>query len=71
MVREGLVDLVATDHHGLRRVGVSPREAFEVLAARGERELAVRALAGTPGELLRETVVAGDPPRVRAPGAAA
>jgi tyrosine-protein phosphatase YwqE len=71
MVREGLVDLVATDHHGERRGGVSPREAFEALAARGERELAERALARTPGELLRETVVAGDPPRVRAPGAAA
>jgi protein-tyrosine phosphatase len=71
MVREGLVDLVATDHHGVRRAGVSPREAFEVLAARGEGEFAERALAGTPGDLLRETVVAGDPPRVRAPGAAA
>lgn len=71
MVREGLVDLVATDHHGVRRAGVSPREAFEVLAARGERELAERALARTPGGLLRETVVEGDPPRVRAPGAAA
>lgn len=71
MVRERLVDLVATDHHGGRRAGVSPREAFEALAARGERELAEQALAGTPGELLRETVIAGDPPRVRAPGAAA
>jgi protein-tyrosine phosphatase len=71
MVRDGLVDLVATDHHGVRRAGVSPREAFEVLAARGERELAERAMAGTPGDVLRETVVAGDPPRVRAPGAAA
>jgi len=71
MVREGLVDLVATDHHGLRRAGVSPREAFEVLTARGERELAERALARTPGDLLRLTVVAGEPPRVRAPGAAA
>jgi protein-tyrosine phosphatase len=71
MVREGLVDLVATDHHGMRRAGVSPREAFEVLAAGGERELAVRAMAGTPGGVLRESVVAGDPPRVRAPGAAA
>lgn len=71
MVREGLVDLVATDHHGGRRAGVSPREAFDALAARDERELAERALAGTPGELLRETVIAGDPPRVRAPGAAA
>jgi tyrosine-protein phosphatase YwqE len=71
MVREGLVDLVATDHHGVRRAGTSPREAFEALAARGEQELAERALARAPGELLRETVVAGDPPRVRAPGEAA
>jgi protein-tyrosine phosphatase len=71
MVSEGLVDLIATDHHGARRAGTSPREAFEALAARGERELAERALARTPGDLLRETVVAGDPPRVRAPGAAA
>jgi protein-tyrosine phosphatase len=71
MVREGLVDLVATDHHGARRAGTSPREAFEALAARGEQELAERALARTPGDLLRTTVVAGDPPRVRAPEAAA
>jgi protein-tyrosine phosphatase len=71
MVREGLVDLIATDHHGARRAGVSLREAFEVLASRGERELAERALARTPGSLLRETVVEGDPPRVKAPGAAA
>jgi tyrosine-protein phosphatase YwqE len=71
MVREGLVDLVATDHHGARRAGTSPREAFEALAVRGEQELAERALARTPGDLLRTTVVAGDPPRVRAPEAAA
>ena len=71
MVREGLVDLVATDHHGERRAGVSPREAFEALAARGERELAERALARTPDSLIREGLVEGRPPRVRAPGAAA
>ena len=71
MVREGLVDLVATDHHGARRAGVSPREAFEALTARGESELAERALARTPGMLLLEGLVEGRPPRVRAPGAAA
>jgi protein-tyrosine phosphatase len=71
MVQEGLVDLVATDHHGERRAGVSPREAFEALAARGERELAERALARTPERLIREALVEGPPPRVRAPGAAA
>jgi protein-tyrosine phosphatase len=71
MVTEGLVDLVATDHHGMRRAGVSPREAFEALAARGESELAERALARTPETLIREALVEGGAPRVRAPGAAA
>lgn len=63
MVAEGLVDLVATDHHGPRRSGVSPREAFDALCARGERELAVRAMDGRPGELLREAALV-DPSRV-------
>jgi protein-tyrosine phosphatase len=71
MVTEGLVDLVATDHHGMRRAGVSPREAFEALAGRGESELAERALARTPEALIREAVVGGRAPRVKAPGAAA
>jgi protein-tyrosine phosphatase len=54
MVAAGLVDLIATDHHGIRRVGVSPLEAFQVLAARGERSTAERAMSGAPAELLRE-----------------
>ena len=54
MVSEGLVDLVATDHHGPRRTGVSPREAFDALCARGARELALYAMDERPGELLRE-----------------
>ena len=40
MAERGLVDLVSTDHHGIRRAGVSLLEAFEALAGRGERELA-------------------------------
>src|SRR5215216_2444774 len=40
MVAEGLVDLVATDHHGPRRSGVSPMEAFLALRSRGEVALA-------------------------------
>jgi len=71
MVPEGLVDLIATDHHGMRRAGVSPREAFEALAGRGEGELAERALARTPETLIREALVEGLAPRFRAPGAAA
>jgi protein-tyrosine phosphatase len=54
MVTEGLVDIVATDHHGTRRAGVSPREAFEALAARGERVLAERVMAGAPGMIVRD-----------------
>jgi tyrosine-protein phosphatase YwqE len=54
MVSEGLVDLIATDHHGPRRTGVSLSEAAGALGARGERELAVRAMQDRPAELLRE-----------------
>jgi tyrosine-protein phosphatase YwqE len=53
MVEQGLVDLVSTDHHGIRRAGVSLREAFEALAARGERELAQRVLARAPDQVAR------------------
>jgi protein-tyrosine phosphatase len=70
MVRAGLVDLVATDHHGMRRVGVSPREAFEALTARGERTLAERVMARTPGRIARESGAALVGPAVRSPGAA-
>ena len=54
MVANGLVDLVATDHHGIRRAGVSPREAFEALAARGGQVLAEQVMARAPGEIVRE-----------------
>lgn len=52
MVDAGLVDLVATDHHGIRRAGVSSREAYEILSAKGEGALARRAMAQTPAALL-------------------
>ena len=71
MVREGLVDLVATDHHGVRRAGVSPLEAFEALAARGERALAERVLARAPDRLLGDEFAEADPAAVRSPGEAA
>jgi protein-tyrosine phosphatase len=69
MVANGLVDIVATDHHGSRRAGVSPLEAFEALTGRGERELAERALARTPGEVVR-SAIAGTARAVRSPGGA-
>lgn len=70
MVEAGLVDLVSTDHHGVRRRGVSLREAFEALAARGERELAERVLARAPGQVVRADRIAGDGEVVSSPGAA-
>jgi protein-tyrosine phosphatase len=57
MVAEGLVDIVGTDHHGPRRVGVSLLEAFEALSARGERALAERAMRERPYELVRDDAV--------------
>ena len=59
MVRHELVDLVATDHHGIRRAGVSLLEAFEALTARGEHELAERALARAPDQVARATLNEG------------
>ena len=56
MVEQGLVDLVSTDHHGIRRAGVSLLEAFEALAGRGERELAERTLARAPDRVARATL---------------
>ncbi|HEY7637643.1 MAG TPA: CpsB/CapC family capsule biosynthesis tyrosine phosphatase [Gemmatimonadales bacterium] len=61
MAAEGLVDLVATDHHGIRRAGVSPLEAYRELVARGESALAARSMSSSPAELLRQ------PPPVVAP----
>jgi protein-tyrosine phosphatase len=70
MVEAGLVDLVSTDHHGVRRAGVSLREAFEALAARGEHELAERAMAGAPGQVVRADLIANGAV-VSSPGATA
>jgi protein-tyrosine phosphatase len=63
MIEQGLVDLLATDHHGPRRTGVSPREALETLIARGELALAERAMAELPGLIARNEVVGSRLPR--------
>jgi hypothetical protein len=55
MVEHRLVDIISTDHHGMRRAGVSLLEAFEALTARGERELAERVLARAPDQVARAT----------------
>jgi protein-tyrosine phosphatase len=63
MVEAGLVDVLATDHHGPRRSGVSPREALKTLIARGELALAERAMAEIPGRILRDDLVTSSLPR--------
>ncbi len=70
MVERGLVDLVSTDHHGIRRAGVSLLEAFEALAARGERELAERALARAPDQVARADLRIGRGSAISSPPAA-
>ena len=69
MVEHGLVDIVSTDHHGMRRAGVSLLEAFEALTARGERELAERVLARAPDQVARATLN-GDVGSISSPPAA-
>jgi protein-tyrosine phosphatase len=54
MVELDLVDVLSTDHHGPRREGVSPREAFDALIARGQRMLAERAMVEIPGMISRD-----------------
>lgn len=67
MVAEGLVDLVGSDHHGIRRSGVSPLAAYQALIARGEPELAERAMSETPSALLEEPGAEGGAGELRSP----
>ena len=71
MAAEGLVDIIATDHHGPRRIGVSPLEGFEALAARGELALAERAMVEQPEAVLREAPAEEPGVAVRSPRASA
>jgi protein-tyrosine phosphatase len=71
MAAEGLVDIVATDHHGPRRTGVSLLEAFEALEARGELALAERAMVERPEALLRDAPAEAPGETVRSPRASA
>jgi len=52
MVELDLVDLLATDHHGTRRTGVSPAEAWAALVSRGMSALAQRVMVETPGAII-------------------
>jgi protein-tyrosine phosphatase len=69
MAAEGLVDIIGSDHHGPRRAGVSPLEAFTALRSRGEQALAERAMVDRPGAVLRDEPVEEPDAAVRTPGA--
>ena len=58
MVSLRMVDVLATDHHGPRRAGVSSAEALSALIARGELELAERAMGEIPGRIVRDDLLA-------------
>ncbi len=70
MVAEGMVDVVGSDHHGPRRMGVSPLEAYEALRAAGEKALAERAMVERPGAILRDEAVGESGPVGRSGGTA-
>ncbi len=73
LVQEGMVDIIGSDHHGPRRAGVWPLEAFEALCAENERAAAVRAMVERPAAVLRDEPVeetgASVPVRRRSAGA--
>ena len=50
-----LIDVIATDHHGLRRSRGSPREAYKTLAAAGHGAQAEQLLGVGPASLLAGT----------------
>ena len=63
MVDAGLVDLLATDHHGQPPSRRFSPEAAQTLIARGERVLAERAMSEVPGRVLRDELSASGLPR--------
>jgi protein-tyrosine phosphatase len=57
MVELGIADLLSTDHHGPRRSGVSPAEAYDALVARGYADDAHRLMELNPCAMARGEVV--------------
>jgi protein-tyrosine phosphatase len=56
LLEAGLVDVMATDHHGLRRGRGSPREAYAALAAAGRAAQMEELMGATPARLLDGTL---------------
>jgi len=55
LIEGRLADVIATDHHGLRRGRGSPREAYQALAAAGRVAQAEELMGVTPAGLLDGT----------------
>jgi protein-tyrosine phosphatase len=58
LIETGLADLIATDHHGSRRGGVSVRAAYDTLVAAGRETQAQALLGANPARILDGTAVA-------------
>jgi hypothetical protein len=50
--------VLASDHHGPRRIGVSPEEAWKALIARGHNAFARRAMSEIPASIVRSDLLA-------------
>ncbi len=57
LLETGLVDLIATDHHGTRRRGVSLGAAYDALVAAGREVQAHALLDQAPGQILETPAV--------------
>ncbi|HEU4647935.1 MAG TPA: CpsB/CapC family capsule biosynthesis tyrosine phosphatase [Gemmatimonadales bacterium] len=51
-IQTGIADLISTDHHGARRAGVSPLEAWDTLVAHGYEEYAEQLMSIKPGQIV-------------------
>jgi protein-tyrosine phosphatase len=51
-IQTGAADLISTDHHGIRRNGVSPLEAWDTLVAHGYEEYAEQLMSIGPGQIV-------------------
>jgi protein-tyrosine phosphatase len=52
LIQMGAADFVCTDHHGIRRHGVSPLEAWDALVAHGHEDDAERLMSTGPGQIV-------------------
>jgi protein-tyrosine phosphatase len=51
-IQTGIADMISTDHHGSRRAGVSPLEAWDTLVAHGYEEYAEQLMSIGPGQIV-------------------